>query len=539
VLEKRIKEIKQYGCFELDFIEHIENYRYIFLPNSKTIHFWEIFILILITFSVIVLPMETGLFIIDKLAMPEINGQYHYVGIEFFISLCLIFDLIFNFRTARYSKRGDLILNLSQIKQEYLRGYFFIDLFSIPPIDLIIYCISGKTSSSDPFLLISKLPRLLRIVKLIKSLMKIKRGTILQAFILFLSYYLIAHYFACIICYTENYQKYDQFNIETLFTNMYSKYTSRAILILCGNNFLPINFAQRIIFVIMFYTGTLCDAIIFGNMAILFSKVNPIEKNKNKNFDEINLLMDTLQLKKELKHEILDYQETLWWKHREKFLNNKFLKDMNHNLLTRLRMMLLQSNLFEISDFFNSEKFSKNFIISLSKKLESYLTHPHDIVTFEGVVEQKMFFISKKGKFQVKTNGNIIKYLIEGEYFGEISLFLKAQTRIATIISMNTSVLYYINSKQINKLIYNFPFEGKEIYDKAISRFKETTEYMGVELKRKIIDLSGDFNAVLLNKHDIRSGIFNFNGKTHISNNIWNDDILVMLNKLVNYQKQK
>lgn len=226
----------------------------------------------------------------------------------------------------------------------------------------------------------------------------------------------------------ENFSKHIK---EVTFFDDYSKYTVFAIMVLCGNNYTPINITQRFFFVLMFYIGALCDAIIFGHMALLFNKLNHLQKLKTKKMNEIEQYMKYLKLNNTIKKDIEHYYDTLWWRHREMFIDKNLMKDLNPSLKIKLSLMKMNSELFSISPVFS--KFSNNFMVFLISKLKTCLIYLNDIVIFEGTCERKMYFIGKLGKFTVKINGNWVKNLEEGNYFGEISYFMKSGRRTATV----------------------------------------------------------------------------------------------------------
>ena len=122
------------------------------------------------------------------------------------------------------------------------------------------------------------------------------------------------------------------------------------------------------------------------------------------------------------------------------------------------------------------------------------ITHPNDIVTFEGCADRKIYFIAKNGRCSVKINGNIVKILNQGEIFGEISCFLKSNVRIATVTSINMSSLYYLEEHVVDNIFYDYANEAKYFFKIAFDRFNESLKFMTDDLKKKIwlYDSRGD-----------------------------------------------
>ena len=501
------------GCYQID----IETPKFFFFPKSKFKNIWDTFILILCFYTVVLIPMEIGMFILIKL---EMEGNYYiYLYIEYFISMCLCIDIGFNFFTAQFSSKGLIIVDLYSMWKIYLRNYFIIDFISVIPLDLILNRDQEATFYIIQILI--KIPRFLRINKIFKKFTRFQH-TVFKVLRMFLVYYMICHYFACTICYTDinidsNFyvtkKSVESFleNLDPNFQKMYTDYFSTSLLVLVGNNPQPRDYYQRIVFVIMFYVGTLCDSIIFGSMAIIFARTNSLEKNKNRRNDELTMLFEVLKMNVHSRNEIMNHNEVVWWKDRDQFLNKNHLKNVNKFFRTRIYLHKFES-LLEISPY--TENFSLDYLIRFTSHLKQNVVHPNDIITFEGNIERKMYFIGKDGKFSVRTNGNIIKFLNEGDYFGEISFFLKSHRRIATVISLNISSLYFLEEKHLERLFYDFPFEAREFYETAFNRFKESQDFIDEDLKRKLF----------LHKKKGR--------QTLSGCDIWIDDILVMLKNL-------
>lgn len=193
-LLERIKEIKKYGCFETN----LKFPKFFILPNSKIKKFWDGLILLFCLYTIIVIPLEIGLFILIR--MDNANMLFLYQVVDYIVAAFLFVDLIFHFRTGIYTEKSELISDIKIIKNKYLKGYFFWDLISILPFDIMFYSLIANSFKD----ILIKIPRLLRCIKLITFFLKFKHATLTKACILFFVYYLIAHYFACLLCYTES-----------------------------------------------------------------------------------------------------------------------------------------------------------------------------------------------------------------------------------------------------------------------------------------------------------------------------------------------
>lgn len=240
----------------------------------------------------------------------------------------------------------------------------------------------------------------------------------------------------------------------------------------------------------MFYIGTILDIIVFGNFALLIKNYNHLPILKKKKINEISLYLDSLEINKQLGNEIEEYNEALWWNDRKKFLDSSLLKDLNDILKVRLSILEFKDKLFSVCDFLDN--FSESFFIKFTKNLKSRFSHINDILIFEGDIEKKVYFIPKLGTVLIKVNGNVIKRMKQGEFFGEISSFLKSGRRTATVISLSITNFLYIEQNSFKKMLYDFPNEAKYFYKVAISRFKNSVDLINVDLKNRLGYIADD-----------------------------------------------
>jgi hypothetical protein len=132
---------------------------------------------------------------------------------DFFITLFFILDMILNFFTPYYTKDLKLEINCGKVSKNYLKGWFWLDLVSIIPFDLI-FAWAGIAASSISTL--SRVPKLIKIVRtakmlrlfrvqrnkdntILKKLIKkfVRKDNILSKVILtVIGLWLIAHFFA-------------------------------------------------------------------------------------------------------------------------------------------------------------------------------------------------------------------------------------------------------------------------------------------------------------------------------------------------------
>eukprot|EP01084_Bolivina_argentea_P012317 23079_1 len=183
----------------------------IFLPFGKLIFIWNIFLLVILIFSVIEIPYSVAFNIYTS------PGSFTYI-IQVFIDLCLLIDIAINFRTAYIDKYDRLrIIHIPKlIAKRYLKTWFTIDFLSATPFAYVILIFSEVGSPIFTVFRLLRIIKLIRIIKILKMFHIFRENsihlipgrmtkvffTLLKTLCLML---LVAHYFAC-LWYTIGYK---------------------------------------------------------------------------------------------------------------------------------------------------------------------------------------------------------------------------------------------------------------------------------------------------------------------------------------------
>jgi hypothetical protein len=78
------------------------------------------------------------------------------------------FDIVFNFFTAQYTQEYEIIDDFHEIAMDYLKTWFFVDLLSIIPFDIIL--MYGNVNRIARFSRIGKLYKIIRMTKMVRLL---------------------------------------------------------------------------------------------------------------------------------------------------------------------------------------------------------------------------------------------------------------------------------------------------------------------------------------------------------------------------------
>ncbi|XP_037561170.2 potassium/sodium hyperpolarization-activated cyclic nucleotide-gated channel 1 [Dermacentor silvarum] len=146
----------------LDFKKQAHTtHRCILHPRSRFRKWWDGFIVLLLLMNLVLVPLHLGFF-------PTTGFDWALYSL--FSDFMLLADMLLNFRTGIDDrKQGIVIMNPAEIKQNYVQGWFPVDLLSSLPLDFIIWTWPIQYHEGiDRRSRLSQLAKLLSFVKLIK-----------------------------------------------------------------------------------------------------------------------------------------------------------------------------------------------------------------------------------------------------------------------------------------------------------------------------------------------------------------------------------
>ena len=98
---------------------------YLIYPESQFKFAWQIFVTIMIIITCVLTPLQLCDFV-------------QYVWINHIIDIIFLVDMIVIFNSAILTEDYETIEDRGEIACEYLKGWFWVDLISILPLDLIL-----------------------------------------------------------------------------------------------------------------------------------------------------------------------------------------------------------------------------------------------------------------------------------------------------------------------------------------------------------------------------------------------------------------
>ena len=241
---------------------------------------WDLFVMILATFNVFVIPLDVGF-------QPESFQSFLFRFFNYIVDAFFFLDILVSFRTTYINERtGAEVKDVKLIGRYYLRGQFTIDLLATLPFDAIGEVLFSSDNATFKIFGALKLVRVLRLSKIItylRSTEEFKAFLKLNKLIFFLIIYL--HCFGCIwwmlVSGEEEWIPPMNFNDSDWYyvykQSIYYRYfvaLHAAVLLTTGNDCGPQGTLQVTVASFGLFMGAIINANIFGELAVLVSQLN-------------------------------------------------------------------------------------------------------------------------------------------------------------------------------------------------------------------------------------------------------------------------
>ena len=480
---------------------------YVILPKQRGKTIWDIFVSLAGVLNGLLIVVDIcwnfECFIAD---LTTVHSVYAFFTGLFFL------DIIFNSVTAYLDDKNMYVYDLKLIMANYLRNGLIMDvLTTLPYYFLVSFDYSYCFVPALPMLKILYLLYLFRLVrinvffelmeKIFSKYTMAIRLTKLFTFIIFLAN--IGGNIFCAISPTVVNTTYaycnglyppssmDNYKCAVTFTNdyfwtiyLYALYLG--ILVTLGTDFQTQAVFEQVFLVCLVIISTIANASIYGNVAVMLSNVSfgvsPILRDK---IDTMTEYMDFMKFDPAFKKQIDDYHLNIWFKQRNMMYDESFFGDMSHALHKILLLLQFQPTFFRYSKLFPivSHRFILDMIVLLKPKI--YMTN--DIIITEGESTIEVFFASLSSYCKLYIGGQWVKDLSNGDYFGEIAIFLRSRRRTATILCYKDSDFLHIEGEQLETLLRNYPEDYTRIKNKAVQLFINSVKFYPSNLFAKLV----------------------------------------------------
>jgi len=452
--------------------------RHVFHPEAPARRNWDMIAICLVVYTVFVLPTRTAFFWQYWNDNPDESRKWDgWVIMDVSIDGFFLLDVVFNFFTGFYESTDEdvVIMNGPDIAWRYLKGWLILDVMASLPLDLVVLG-GNRTLMKLPRLLkILRLSRLLRLLRLSRMLRYIKRIRLFEYFHissfqirivkLFCTEVTFLHWSACIqwlVVAATDFPENSWASREDLvfkpISDQYSWAFFRALShMLCIGYGLepPFTLGDAWTMNISMLSGASLFAVFVGIITSLLIQLDTGTSDYNAKLEVVNHYMAHRHLPVNLRQRIRDNYE-FRWKNQKAFDEQEILQELPVSLRTEVAIHNCHDLLEMVPFFMDCEK---GLIASVVTLLKPTVFLNGEIIIREGETSKGMFFI-RYGEVQVSTDDQVITYLTQGSYFGEIGL-VKGSHRTADVSTTKDCELYYLSKADFHEVFDSFPEAAK------------------------------------------------------------------------------
>ncbi|KDO34165.1 hypothetical protein SPRG_19017 [Saprolegnia parasitica CBS 223.65] len=421
--------------------------KYLILPTHQWYKAWQLSTLVIILYQSVMIPYQLAF---DTSDTPPTQD---YANIAFNLIFGVDLLLTCNCAVAHPRRPDTYITHRLGIFKHYLRGWFILDLLACFPIDMIVYStISGATNTKLHLLGLLKvlrLPRLLRLARFVRILRILRIPTEWKRWLLYSRYahlirlgsllvtfvYLI-HIFNCIwggYVTSPDWPGY-MFGESSQNATAYVLGFYFVLTTVMGQNSLLQTQTEYVYACVLIVIGSVLMATVFGNVANLISNFYENQNNYKKKMEQLLSSMNLMKLPLDLQNRINEYYQVMWERHGT--LDGQplmFTKELSRNLSVEVELYLRMDMINRVPVF---QKCSKKVVQEIVMRLQLQVYLPGDYIVVKGEIGFDMFFV-QSGSCEVTKplssdprpydNEEVLKVLVQGDYFGEISLLMNCK----------------------------------------------------------------------------------------------------------------
>jgi len=460
-----------------------------------------------------------------KAIRPDTSYSTIAMYLKMFSDIWFTLEIMLQFRTGiTVESETDVVLNVKRIRHHYLRFWFWLDIMSTVPFDLMIEMSQTQQEGVDlaeggsylGLIRLTKIAGLLRLMRLSHLyrhfyLISEQFNFNYDAFVAFskiagFTIVLIfwCHLMACVQFLVPNILMGDMGEIRDCWirleglhwdtTPLFSQYSysffralSQMLCIGYGAS-PPQNLSDMYMILMSMLLGAMLFAIFIGVASSMYHSMDCSKRLYKEKYNSVKQYMHFRKFPLKLRRRITDYYEN---RYQGKMFNENTVLDELNPILRKAMLVHNCKDLLENVPFFAdaSDDFVETVIENL--KFEMYLTD--DEIIKEGTFGQKMYFISR-GTVKIHSSGSPHSHsLSDGCFFGEICLLMPNLKRIASVVADNYVYLYSLSVDDFNdNVLAHFPDEQDRMLQIAIERMEGTlTGYNPVDDMNELIKRHG------------------------------------------------
>ena len=447
---------------------HDEGFRFTINPNSASKHAWDWFIILLVVYNSIFIPLDIAF---KHHFSPDSQAGQAIFAFDIVVDILFGVDILLSFRTELYDHHGGYIKDSKLLAEHYLKTWFAIDLIAVIPVEEIAQAFAQVNDQNIGSIALLKTVRLLRIGRLMKKFEKLAAANVLRIFNLMASYIVLVHWFACIWFWLSNKHQnpelqpaYEEekwtvlMKIDDESTPLHIQYgysfNWALTAVLPGSAYvLPGTHTERIFSSIVMIAGALMNAFVFGNVAALIQRFDHLQAQYSSLLDQLKAFSSHHRFPKDLNDRMLQYIEKIWDVNGgleiEKCVE-WMPKRMKYDIYVHVYEDLVKhTDLFKHCDV--------AFVRLMASKFEVCLCLPDEILIGHEDPVEEMYFITRGNCGVISKECKYLAILKAGQPVGHIALLKGVTTRTASVVALEYCELVRLDRKHFNECLEQYP----------------------------------------------------------------------------------
>ncbi|KAK3265393.1 hypothetical protein CYMTET_25921 [Cymbomonas tetramitiformis] len=445
-----------------------KKFQYVISPDNGFKKYWDMLISLLVLYNGMKIPFDIGFGKSEQYVEPNALKIF-----DWSVDGLFLFDIFLTFRTGFHDKEGLPVLDPSRIRTRYLASTFLIDFVATFPFEILLKLLS-TVKIATIVLQLFKVPRMLRLQRLLKKTNTITAANVLRICKLLLFFVLLAHWVACcwyllgstegddswlvayrLIC-SEADKKFGCQNVSVEEQYVAAFYWALTTMTTVGyGDISPQTSRERICTIFVYVVGAVVYSSIFANVSMLLEKFDASGQRYRVKINAVNEMLRFYEVPSELADRVKGNVE-YYWSLSGGFDLHVVLDSLPLALRIDVCMSMYEKVVRKVPMF---QSLDRALIAEMVIRLHPQAALPGEFVFREGDIGSEMWFVGR-GMLHVtnETGDRIFNTIHAGAMFGENVLFF-GRRRLASVRAANYVELYSITKDDFENIMVSFPDE--------------------------------------------------------------------------------